>query len=171
MNNSARLLILGVVLVLTGCGGGGTTPTQAQQETTPTTRASDLASLQAAVRRALAENSALSLYTLWHDELPSWAQHSTRGPALAELRTSAVQRRRQGIHIKHLSGQLEIVSVRLDPSYTRASAVVRAHDRVRPYRAGKPIGRAIDSNEHARIELHRLGQAARFVVWKVVLLS
>jgi hypothetical protein len=171
MNNSARLLILGAVLALTGCGGAGTTPTHGQHETTATTRPADLTSLDAAVRRALAENSALSLYTLWHDELPSWAHNSTRGPALAELRMSAVQRRRQGIHIKHLSGRLEIVSVRLDPSYARATAVVRAHDRVRPYRAGKPLGGAIDSNEHARIELHRLGQAARFVVWKVVLLS
>ena len=170
MRNSARLLILGAVLALTGCGAR-TTPTQALRGTPSTTRPFTATRLETAVRQALVENSSLSLYTLWHDELPSWAHNSTRGPALAELRTSAVQRRRQGIHIKHLSGRLEIVSVRLDPSYTRATAVVRAHDRVRPYRAGKPLGRALDSNEHARIELHRLGQGARFVVWKVVLLS
>lgn len=122
------------------------------------------------MRGALRQNSTLSFYTLWHNQIPAWAQRSTRGPALTELRSSAAQRRKQGIQIRHLSGSLEIVSIRLDPSYQRATAVVLANDRLRPYRSGHPLGRIVAQKERARIQLRRLGRSRRFVVWKVVLL-
>lgn len=157
-----------MTLAVTACGGSAQ-PRQLASTTTSTRDASGAIQLEAAVRRALRQNSQLSLYTLWHNSIPPWATQSTRGPALAELRRSASQRRKQGIEIKHLSGRLEIVSVHLDPSYLRATAVVTAHDRVRPYRGGRPLGRAIVSNERARVDLRRLGGKPIFVVWKLTL--
>jgi hypothetical protein len=63
--------------------------------------------------------------------------------------------------------RLEITSVELDPSYAKATAVVRSIQRLRPYRAGKPIGRAIKLDERANVLLRRLGSSSRFVVWRV----
>jgi hypothetical protein len=61
-----------------------------------------------------------------------------------------------------------VISIQLDPSYERATAVVSDPQRVRPYgRDGRPLGRAIALNERARLELRRLGSGMRFVVWKV----
>lgn len=163
-------LLASTAIVAAGCGGSGGANTKPQQSHTTAADAVGSVQLEAAVRRALRENSRLSLYTLWHDSVPVWATQSTRGPALVELRHSAAQRRRQGIHIEHLSGRLAIVSVQLDPSYLAATAVVSAHDRVRPYRKGHPLGRAITSNERARVELRRLGRKPIFVVWRLTLL-
>lgn len=166
-------LLASTAIVAAGCGGSGSgsASTKSQQpHKTTTADAVGTVQLEAAVRRALRGNSRLSLYTLWHNSIPAWATQSTRGPALAELRSTAAQRRRQGIHIKHLSGRLAIVSVHLDPSYLAATAVVSAHDRVRPYSEGHPLGRAITSNERARVELRRLGRKPIFVVWRLTLL-
>lgn len=173
MNRSVlTVLFVAVAFTAAGCGASGNAKPQAQQHqaSTKTTDSAGAAQLDAAVRLALRQNSQLSLYTLWHNRIPAWAQQSTRGPALAELRSSAAQRRRQGIQIKHLSGRLEILSVRLDPSYLSATAVVRAHDRVRPYRSGRPLGKSIQSNERARVVLRRVGREPAFVVWRLVLL-
>lgn len=165
-------VVLAGTLAVAGCGGGGSagSSTQSHDTRASTTDVAGATELDAAVRRALRANSQLSLYTLWHNRVPSWAQQSTRGPALAELRRTTAQRRREGIQIKHLSGRLEIVSVHLDPSYLSATAIVRAHDRVRPYRSGRALGRSIVSNERARVELRRIGRKSAFVVWRLVLL-
>jgi hypothetical protein len=169
MSRLATTTLLAAVLATAAAGcGGAKTSAHTRPSTTSTTPSSDPAvALDRAVRTALQENSRLSLYTLWHNALPSWAEHSTRGPALAELRSSAAQRRNQGIQIRHLSGRLHILSVSLDPSYERATAIVRANDRLQPFRAGRPLGRVIIQNERARVELRRLGRSQRFVVWKV----
>ena len=67
--------------------------------------------------------------------------------------------------------RLEISSIELDPSYTTATATVRSIQRVRPYRGGKPSGRAVKLDERADVELRRLGASDRFVVWKVRVLG
>ena len=162
-------LVAALAITAAGCGGSKASAPPASTATTPTAAADPAVALKRAVRRALQRNSNLSLYTLWHNEIPAWATKSTRGPALTELRTSAAQRRRQGIRVRHVSGQLQILSITIDPSYQRATAIVRANDRFRPYRGGRALGRTIKQNERARVELRRIGQASRFVVWKVVL--
>jgi hypothetical protein len=167
-------LTLAVALAATAVGCGSTSAakptTNTLQVSTKTTSNTIAATLDAAVRRAVIQNSQLSFYTLRYDAIPAWAQISTRGPALVELRASAVQRRHQRIQVHHISGHLKIVSIRLDPSYVSATAIVRADDRVRPYRDGKPMGQSVEQTERARIELHRLGRLSHFVVWKVTLL-
>jgi hypothetical protein len=40
--------------------------------------------------------------------------------------------------------------------------------RVAPRQKGRKLGRSIRLDELARVELHRIGRSARFVVWKVV---
>ncbi len=69
-----------------------------------------------------------------------------------------------------LSGRREIRSIRLDPSYAEATAIVVDRQRVQPSRRnGRPIGRAVVLNERARYELRRVGGSDRFIVWRVVL--
>jgi hypothetical protein len=108
---------------------------------------------------------------LWNNRVPAWATRSTRGPALVTLRQSAADRRRRGIRVRTLVNTLEITSIKVDPSYTKATAVVRSVQRVRPYRGGKPIGRAVKLDERANIELRRIGTSSRFVVWRVRVLG
>jgi hypothetical protein len=70
-----------------------------------------------------------------------------------------------------LENRREILSLRLDPSYVRATAIVLDRQRVQPSRRnGRPLGRAATLNERARYELRRLGESDRFVVWRVLLL-
>jgi hypothetical protein len=156
-------------VAVAGCSSGSH-----QASSTPTTTITTISSgssseamLKEAARAALNENSRLSLYVLWNNRVPSWAEHSTRGPALVALRNAAATRKRQGIRIRSQPGRYLVLSVQLDPSYTRAIAVVRDRRRVFPYRAGKRIGRAIAVDDRARVELKRLGSQTRFVVWRV----
>jgi hypothetical protein len=128
------------------------------------------AALNQAVRKALRRNYQLSGYVLWHNALPASAQQSTRGPALAALQNSAAQRRKSGIRIKPVSGRLTIISVSLDPSFTRATATTLASGRVRPYEGGRAEPRTITVHERARVLLHRLGRSPNFVVWQVTTL-
>ena len=76
---------------------------------------------------------------------------------------------RRGIRVRLIADQFQILSVRLDPSFTRATAIARGLQRVRPYNAqGVALGRTVVVDEHARIELRRVGKTDRFVVWNVV---
>ena len=119
-------------------------------------------------RRTAASRSTCSGTTRSHPG----PQRSTRGPALASLRTAAQNRRNRGIRVRMLENRREILSLRLDPSYARATAIVRDRQRVRPSRRnGRPLGRRAMLNERARYELRRLGASDRFVVWRVVLLQ
>jgi hypothetical protein len=58
--------------------------------------------------------------------------------------------------------------VTLDPSFTRATAIVSDPQRVQPYDSnGKALGQPTRLSEKSRFELHRLGKSQRFVVWQV----
>jgi hypothetical protein len=164
------LLLLALVAALNaGCGGAsgkGAATTTSTHATTTSAQAS-AATLKAAVRTAIHANVQLSTYVLWHNRIPSWATRSTRGPALKALRSAAATRRKQGIQIKNLSGGYTITAITLASSYGTAIAVVRSHQRVAPYKSGRRLGRAIVGTDHARVQLHRVVNARRFVVWSV----
>lgn len=165
------LIISAIAVINVGCGGangnGLATTTSTTVTPTPTSERSSAVTLRASVRSAIAANLQLSLYVLWHNRVPVWAMQSTRGPALIALRSAAAARRGQGIQIKNLSGHQTVVSISLAPSYTMATAVIRDQRWVAPYKSGHRLGRAISGNEHSRIELHRVDNTARFVVWRV----
>jgi len=158
--------------VLTGCSAGShdarpqTKVTSAARTTNVDGPASQ--SLELSVRRALRSNDRLSGLVLWTNRVPSRSTDSTRGPALTALRAAAAQRRTKHLRIRTVSSTLQILSVRLDPSYARAIAVIRSRQVVRPYRAGAPLPHTVRLDERARVELHRLGSGVKFVVWRVV---
>lgn len=164
------LLLLALVAALSaGCGNGngnGAVTAMSTDAKSTSTRPS-AATLKATVRTAINANLQLSLYVLWHNRIPAWATQSTRGPALKALRSAATTRRRQGIQIKNLSGHHTVVSIALAPSYATATAVIRDQRRVAPYKSGHRLGKAIFGTEHSRIQLHRLANTQRFVVWRV----
>lgn len=163
------LLTLAAVLALLAAGCGGS-PSVSGTTTTHLTAASSQASeasLKSAVRAAIRANVRLSLYVLWHNDVPGWAIRSTRGPALKALRAAAAARRGQGIRIKNLSGHYTILSISLTPSYATATAVVRDTRRTVPFKAGHRLGKAIVGTDHSRVELHRVGDTRRFIVWSV----
>ena len=171
MKASALVLLALVAGLVTGCGGSKhAAATSVPATTTASTSADAEAVLKRAVRDALNANHLLALRVLWQNSIPSSATRSTRGPALASLRTAAANRRHRGIRVKMLSDKYRVLSVQLDPSFATATAIARGLQRVQPYgRDGHPSGHAVSLNEKARIELHRLGSTNRFVVWKVTL--
>jgi hypothetical protein len=169
MRQSALLLLALLAAIAAGCNGGN--EKVATQPPATTTSETTSATLERVVRQALRENDQLSGYVLWNNRVPAWATRSTRGPALVTLRQSAADRRGRGIRVRTLVNALEITSIKVDPSYTKATAVVRSVQRVRPYRGGKPIGRAVKLDERANIELRRIGTSSRFVVWRVRVLG
>lgn len=164
---TAAIALAVAVAAVAGCAGGDGTPSATAKTTVATAAPVGPAELERAVRAALADNFRLSLYVLRNNRLPAWASRSTRGPALTALRDAAVERRRQGIHIRSEAGRYQILRVRLDPSYARAVALVHDRRRVVPYRGDKRHGRAIAVNERARIELRRIAKSKRFVVWRL----
>jgi hypothetical protein len=170
MSATARPLLLAIVVAVlaAGCGGGNSSVAATHtRDTTGTSTRTNESSLKAGVRAALRANLRLSLYVLWHNQIPAWATQSTRGPALKALRVSAASRRRQGIQIKNLRGHSTIILIELAPSYTSAIAEIRDNRSVAPYKAGHRLGRAIVGTDHSRVQLHRLGNTQRFIVWSV----
>jgi hypothetical protein len=164
------VLIVSLVALLAGCGSGNNN-TAKTSTSTSTTSASGAAKLERGVRSALAENRRLSVYVLWNNKIPSWAEHSTRGPALGSLRAAAQNRRKRAVRARMLEDRRQILSIHIDPSYLRATAIVFDRQRVQPSRLnGRPLGQAVRLNERARYELRRVGRSNRFVVWKVVVL-
>lgn len=163
------LLLATVGALAAGCGGtsGKGAATSTSTDATATSTQTSEASLKAAVRTAIRSNVQLSLYVLWHNRVPGWATRSTRGPALKALRDAAATRREQGIQIKSLSGHYTILSISLVPSYNAATAVVRDRRRVAPFKGGHRLGKAIVGTDHSRVQLHRVGNARRFIVWSV----
>jgi hypothetical protein len=162
------LVVLSVALA--GCSSGSNHASSTTTSTSSTTSATQptLQSLRLAVRTALRSNDQLSGLVLWTNRVPQDATKSTRGPALVELRKAAAQRLSKHLRIRTVSSNLQILSIKLDPSYARATAVIRSRQVVRPYRAGAPLRRTVKLDERARVELHRLGSKATFVVWRVV---
>lgn len=162
------LLLTAIAALAAGCGGssGSIAATQSTDARTTSTQTSE-ASLKAGVRAAIRANVRLSTYVLWHNQIPAWAKQSTRGPALKALRNAAATRRKQGIQIKNLSGGYTATAITLAPSYAAATAVIKSHQRVAPYKAGHRLGRAIVGSDHARVQLRRVGNSHQFVVWSV----
>ena len=170
MRRLAPILIVLLLAIAAGCDGGND---EASTQPPPPTTTSETgkAALERGVRSALSENRRLSVYVLWNNQIPLWAKRSTRGPALVSLRSAAQNRRKRGVRVRMLDNTREILSLSLDPSYVRATAIVLDKQRVQPSgRNGRPLGRATKLNERARYELRRLGQTDQFVVWRVVLL-
>lgn len=154
---------IAIAVIAAGCGGGHNAATSTAGSTI--VRADPQKRLTAAVRETLLANHRLAKLVLWRDSVPAPATSSTRGPALAALRSAAAGRRRQGIHVKVVSDSFRIASVALDPSFTSATAVVVDPQRVRPYGSdGKPLGKPVSLSEKSRFVLHRIGASERFVV-------
>jgi hypothetical protein len=169
MRRAIPLVILALALTANGCGATKTdSPTGDTRSTVTTTSSQPTtpAALEAAVRQALSANGRLSVYVLWSDDVPSWASQSTDGPALADLKASALSRRKQALRVRSLSDKLSVLSVQLDPSYTSATATIHDHERVALY-THRRRGRTVTLDERDLIVLHRLGQQMRFVVWEV----
>ncbi len=167
--NTVRWLALLFVVAASACSGSSShnaktpTTTGTTQSTTSTTEAA----LVAAARAAVQQDHRMSVRVLWTNSVPAHPR-ATAGPALAVLRHSVAARARRGIRVRLLAERFRVISVHLDPSYERATAVVQDPQRVRPYgRDGRPLGRAVVLNERARLELRRVGSSMRFVVWKV----
>jgi hypothetical protein len=162
-------------VALAGCSSGSnhaSSTTTSTSTSGPTTTAAqpEAEALARSARAALDANHKLSVFVLWRNRVPAWAVRSTRGPALASLRSAAATRRSRGVRARLLSDRRRVVSLRLDPSYTSATAVVVDRQRVQPSgRNGKPLGRAVVLNERATYELRRIGNSKRFVVWRVAL--
>ena len=170
MNKRAFALAALVAALAAGCGGSKHAATTSRSAVTTSMNADAAAVLNRAVRDALKANHRLAVRVLWQNVVPSSAKRSTRGPALASLRSAAANRRRRGIRVRMLSDSYRILSVRLDPSFATATATARGLQRVQPYgRSGHPSGHAVSLDEKARIELHRLDSTNQFVVWKVTL--
>src|SRR6266540_4284274 len=120
MRQFALLLLALLAAIAAGCNGGN--EKVATQPPATTTSETTTATLESGVRQALRENDQLSGYVLWNNRVPAWATRSTRGPALVTLRQSAADRRRRGIRVRTLVNTLEITSIKVDPSYTKATA-------------------------------------------------
>jgi hypothetical protein len=170
MRRLAPILIVFLVALLAGCDGGSDEASTQPPPATTAPENSD-AALKQAVRAALTQNRRLSVYVLWNNRIPAWAERSTRGPALTALRAAAADRRKRRIRVRLLSDRFQVLSIHLDPSYARATANARGRQRVRPYVNGKPGARTVELNEKARVELRRVGRSNRFVVWRVQVLN
>jgi hypothetical protein len=167
----APIVITGIVCVLavSGCGGGNTAGhTTSSTSHSPTrTGSASPGRLKAAVRSSLNAYHRLSVRSLWSNTIDSHPV-AIAGPALSDLRTALAQRRTRRVRVRLLSDRFHITSIHLDPSFATATALVADPQRVQPYGYdGQPLGRAVNLNEHARIELHRADRPLRFVVWKV----
>jgi hypothetical protein len=181
-------VIVATALLLAGCASGsrnsaptvgqslpsgistsGTVATSSTQQTT--TRQDPRATLRDAVRVALATNHRLAIRVLWTNRLPATAARSTRGPALAGMRSSARDRQSRGVRIRMIRDNYRIASVTLERSLATATAVAQSIQTVVPSQLnGRPRGRSIQLHERARIVLRRLDASGRFVVWSITLL-
>lgn len=158
---------LALAVIAAGCGGGHKAATTTAASTS-TRRSDPQKRLALSVRETLRANHQLAKVVLWKNAVPVSATRSTRGPALAALRSAAAGRRSRGVHVKVVSDGFRIASVTLDPSFTRATAIVVDPQRVRPYgKDGKPLGQPVSLSEKSHFVLHRLGGSERFVVWQV----
>jgi hypothetical protein len=162
-------LLAVLALLASGCGGSSD-PASTASGRSSTTSADPEQQLEAAVREAIRLDHRDAVRALWTNRVPE-RPAATGGPALVQWRRSTAAAREQGIRVRVLSERFRIVSVRLDPSYKAAVAIVHDKQRAQPTRLnGKPLGRPITLDERVRLELRRVGDGDRFVVWKVVAL-
>jgi hypothetical protein len=163
-------LVLAMSALLAGCGSGGaTTDTTTTRRTTTQAPSNPTAALVQSARSALEQNDKLSGYVLTHNTVPAWASQSTSGPALAHLRYAAAHRSAGRVTVRLLKSALQVRSIHLDPSYLGAVASIVSRSQVRVYQRGHPLGGVRSLNEPSRVELRRVGDKPRFVVWKVEL--
>lgn len=167
-----RAIALMVAAALLGAACSGTSNGNAAAPTTTeratTTRPNPEVQLREAVRKAVLADHEMSVRVLWTNAVPA-RPPATAGPALEALRESAADRRRRGIRVRLTDERFRIVSINLDPSYARATAVVTDFQRAQPYgRDGQPLGRPVVLNERVQLHLRRVGTSTRFVVWEVV---
>jgi hypothetical protein len=166
----ARIIAVFSTVVVAGCSSGSHDSATSSTSRGSSASTNPAESLLRAARSALAKNHQVSVFVLWHNQLPADASRSTGGPALASLRSSAATRRARGIRVRLLADERRVLSLRLDPSYTKATASVVDRQRVQPSgRDGRRLGRPVLLNERATYELRRVDQKSRFVVWRVVL--
>lgn len=176
---------LAVALLAAGCGGASH-PTKLASSAATTTATSTAAigttstaghamprsDTRVRVRSALLANHRLAVRVLWTNRVPPNAVRSTRGPALAEMRTSALGRERRGVRVRMLHDDYRIVSLVLDASGRRATAVARSVQEVQlTHLNGTSLGKSVKLDERARIELHRVARSSGFVVWSISLLK
>lgn len=160
------MAVLVAALAVAGCGASKTDSTTASTQPTTTSRQATPAVLEQAARSALNMNGRLSLYVLRSNKIPSWASQSTGGPALAALASSAATRQKQGVQVRTLSENFQVLAIHLGPSYTIATAKVQDRQRVVLYTHDRR-GHTTTVNERDRVVLHRPGQAPQFIVWEV----
>jgi hypothetical protein len=165
------LTLLGACLILAGCGGAAHSTTTTTSTRSTTTATDPAAQLEQAVRRAISEEHSMSVSVLWTNQVPA-NPTVIGGPSLAILRRSVAQRRSEGVRVRVLSEHFRILSVNLAPSYATATAIVVEDQRVQPtYPDGRARGKPSATSERVRLELHRVGNTERFLVWKVTLLK
>src|SRR5216684_4100535 len=112
MTRSVGIACLVLALASAGCGSGSNSNASGStRRATTTEHANAQATLKRAVKAAIQQNFALSLYVLWHNQVPAWATRSTRGPALAGLRASATTRRRRDIRIRPVKTAIHIDAI------------------------------------------------------------
>jgi hypothetical protein len=167
--------VLVAALAVAGCGGSKTHTTAAStQPTTSSTTTSQQATpaaLEQAARTAVLEDHHVLVRALVTNFVPE-TPPGTAGPALASLRKSVAERQQQKVRVRILSDSFRVLTVALDPSFTSATATILDTQRVLPtYPNGHPRGRPSAAHERARLELRRIGDTERFVVWKVTLLK
>lgn len=167
-------LTLALTMLAAGCGNTSRPPTAAETTATSTSRthAVTATALRAGVARALRANDKLAVQVLWTNRVPAGASQSTRGPALAGMRSSAQKRQKSKLRVRTLRDRTRVVSIQLDPSYASATAVVQSDERVAPSNlAGARISKPIELDERARIDLHRIGASTHFVVWRLTVIK
>lgn len=166
------LVLMLCALTATGCSGSPgvrATSTTNVSAKTATTSSDAAAVLLAAARRAVVAHHRLSVRLLWTNRLPV-RPRAVAGAALQALRSAARDRRRRGVRVRLVHEDFRILSLKLNPSYAGATAVVLDRQTGALFENGKRMQRQVRINERARIELHRVGTATRFVVWKVELI-
>jgi hypothetical protein len=168
ITHRAAVLLTAAAVAAVAAGCGGASDPASTASSTTRTAADPQRQLEAAVRDAIRRDHAESVRSLETNEVPAHPV-ATAGPALAQLRQSVADRRRSGVRVHSLTQRLRILSVRLDPSYETATALIRDDQRVQPIRAGRPLGKPVELHERARLLLHRV-RGDRFVVWKVEVL-
>jgi hypothetical protein len=166
----SALVLLVLVVSVSGCGAGKTADSRTPSKTTTTTTQTASSSvLEDAVRRAVRANHALLTAALLTNTVPAKSEGAA-GPALADLRSAAAQRRSQRVKVRILSEKFTVTGVQLAPTYATATATILNVQRVQATYGRHRAAPAI-SREHVRLELHRIGNTDRFVVWKVAVLS
>ena len=174
MNRALAVNATLALSLLAGCGNAATSvSSRAAIATQPAaSSALTLVDLRRDVAAALQANHKLAVRVLWTDHVPATARQSTRGPALAALQASAKDRQQKHLRVRMLHDSYRIISIRLDPSYATATAVVQWNQDVAPsHLDGVRLGRPISLHEPARVLLHRIGSSRRFVIWKVDLVQ